>query len=135
MFEKIGFRRITCEHSIWIYRRDDVRIVIPVFIDDMTIAAKSKAEIDRVKDDLQTHFKLRDLGPTSWLLGVEITRDRSKHTLHLSQRQYVLDLLERFNLSDCNSVTTPMDPGLKLTTAMSPTSAEDIEAMRCVPYL
>ena len=28
-----------------------------------------------------------------------------------------------------------MDPGLKLTTAMSPTSAEDIEAMRCVPYL
>src|SRR3984957_10722802 len=58
VFEKIGFRRITCEHSIWIYRRDDVRIVIPVFIDDMTIAAKSKAEIDRVKDDLRTHFKL-----------------------------------------------------------------------------
>ena len=28
-----------------------------------------------------------------------------------------------------------MDPGLKLTTAMSPTSAEDIEAMHCVPYL
>src|ERR1700722_13178988 len=52
VFEKIGFSRITCEHSIWIYHQDDVRIVIPVFIDDMTIAAKSKAEIDRVKDDL-----------------------------------------------------------------------------------
>ena len=50
-----------------------MHIVIPVFIDDMTIAAKSKAKIDRVKDDLQTHFKLQDLGPTSWLLGVEIT--------------------------------------------------------------
>jgi len=28
-----------------------------------------------------------------------------------------------------------MDPGLKLTTAISPISAENIEAMHCVPYL
>jgi len=32
--------------------------VIPVFIDDMTIAAKSKAEIQQVKGELAKHFKL-----------------------------------------------------------------------------
>jgi hypothetical protein len=40
--EKIGFKRIVCEHSIWIYMKDNVHIIVPVFIDDMTIASKSK---------------------------------------------------------------------------------------------
>jgi transposase InsO family protein len=45
VLEGLGFKRVTCEHSIWVYLKDDVRIIIPVFIDDMTIAAKSKAAI------------------------------------------------------------------------------------------
>jgi len=108
VLEKLGFKRTVSEHSIWIFQRDDVRIIIPVFIDDMTIAAKSSEEIQKVKDELKANFKLRDLGLTSWLLGVEIKRDRSKRTLTLSQHQYILDLLDCFDLKDCNTVTTPM---------------------------
>jgi len=134
VLEKLGFRRTVCEHSVWIFQRDDVRVIIPVFIDDMTIAAKSCQEIQRVKDDLKAHFKLRDLGSTSWLLGVEIKRDRSKQTLTLSQRQYILDLLNRFDLKDCNTVTTPLDPNVRLSSSMSPTSSQDIEEMRAIPY-
>jgi hypothetical protein len=52
------------------------------------------------KLELGKHFKLRDLGATSFLLGVEITRDRAKRTLHLSQRQYVLDLFDHFGFAD-----------------------------------
>ena len=135
VLELLGFRRTVCEHSIWIFQRGDVRIIIPVFIDDMTIAAKSKQDVQKVKDDLKAHFKLRDLGPTSWLLGVEIKRNRSQCILTLSQRQYILDLLERFNLTDCNPVTTPIDPSVRLSSSMSPQSPEEVEEMRSIPYL
>jgi hypothetical protein len=135
VLEDMGFRRIVCEHSIWIYRKDDVRIIIPVFIDDITIASESMEKIQEVKDHLRSHFKLRDLGPQTWLLGVEIRRDRSKRILTLSQRQYILDLLKRFDLSDVNTVSTPMDPSVKLTTSMCPTSSADMEEMRSIPYL
>jgi len=67
----------------------------------MTIAAKSKEAIQKVKDDLRQHFKLRKLGPTSFLLGVEIKRD-------------ILDALGHFNMSDCNPVTTPMLAGSRV---------------------
>ena len=133
--ESMGFKRVVCSHSIWIFKRGDSRIIIPVFIDDMTIAAKSAADVQSVKDDLKKCFKLRDLGPTSWLLGVEITRNRAERSLSLSQRQYIISLLERFNLSDCNPVSTPMDPGIKLSASMSPSTPEDIDAMRSIPYL
>ena len=77
VLSKLGFERLSCEHSVWVYLRDGVRLIIPVFVDDMTIAAKDKSSILWVKDELKKRFKLRDLGPTSYLLAVEITRDRS----------------------------------------------------------
>lgn len=133
--EEMGFKRILCEHSIWVFGRGDSRIIIPVFIDDMTIAAKSKAEVDRVKLELKSHFKLRDLGPTSFLLGVSIERDRPNRTIRLSQRQYVLDLLDRFNFSDCSPVSTPLDPSIRLSTSMAPQSYEEELQMRSIPYI
>ena len=131
---KLGFSRLVCEHSVWVYLRDGVRIIIPVFVDDITIAAKSKTAIQRVKDDLRTHFKLRDLGPTSWLLGVKIERDRSKHSLSISQHRYALDILERYGFANCNPVGTPMEPGLRLSAEMGPTTPSEVREMQEIPY-
>ena len=134
VLSKLGFERLSCEHSVWVYLRDGVRLIIPVFVDDITIAGKSKEAIQRVKDDLKAHFKLRDLGPTSWLLGVQIERDRSKRSLSISQRQYSLDILERYGFSNCDPVGTPMDPGLRLSAEMAPSSPSDIQEMQKLPY-
>jgi hypothetical protein len=60
----------------------------PVFVDDMTFASKSAAAIDQIILELSQHFKLRDLGPTTQLLGIKIDRDRSKHSITISQHQY-----------------------------------------------
>jgi len=102
VFEKMGFSKLLVEHSVWIYC-----IIIPVFIDDMTIASKSMDSINRVKEELQANFELHDLGPTSWLLSVEIIRDIPQHTLSLSQHQNTLTLLECFNLGRLQSCVYP----------------------------
>ena len=65
--------------------------------------------------ELSEAFKLRDLGLTSFLLGMEITRDRPNRRIMLSQRQYVIDMLERCGFSDYASVKTLMDPGKRLS--------------------
>jgi len=54
---------------------------------------------------------------------------------HLSQCQYIKDLLERYNHADCSPVGTPMDPGTKLTTEQAPSTPEEIEQMKTVPYI
>ena len=133
--QSMGFKRLDSDRSIYVYVKDDLRIIVPIFIDDITLASKSSAAIDKAVHDLSQHFKLRDLGPTKFLLGVEIIRDRSKHTLALSQRQYIIDMLERFKMSDCKPVSTPMTPGLHLTKDMGPKTEEEVAAMSSVPYL
>lgn len=32
--EALGFHRLECDHSVFIYERDDVRIIVPVYVDD-----------------------------------------------------------------------------------------------------
>jgi hypothetical protein len=44
-------------------------------------------------------------------------------------------MLDRFKLTDCNTVSTPMDPGNRLDASMGPSTPEEIAFMRETPYL
>ena len=45
VLQGMGFKCIESDHSIWVWNRDDVRIIIPVFVDDLTIVSKCKVII------------------------------------------------------------------------------------------
>ena len=131
----MGFKRLQSDNSVYIWMANGVKVIIPVFVDDLTLVSKSKEGINRVKSQLAANFKLKDLGPTSWLLGVEVIYNREKRTLKLSQRQYIIDVLKRFGMADCKPVTTPMVPGSHLSTTMRPSTPLEKEEMQKVPYL
>ena len=136
VLQEIGFGRVQSDRSVYVWQRSDgFKVIVPVFVDDLTLASKSKAAIAEVKAALKKAFKLRELGPTSFLLGVAVTRNRSKRTLQLSQRQYIIEMLERFNMADCSAVSTPMDPGVRLCAAMSPQTPQEKAAMKDIPYI
>lgn len=61
-------------------------------------------------------------------------RDRSRRLLTLSQHQFIQDILERFNLADVRPVTTPLDPGARLSKEQAPVNAEERIFMSKVPY-
>jgi hypothetical protein len=109
--ERLGFVTIKSDPAVYIMERQGVRIIMPVFVDDITITSKDRAQIQWVKDSLSQVFRLKDLGPTKFLLGIQIDYNQEKRTIAFSQRQYILDILTRFKMSDCTPVTTPMDPG------------------------
>ena len=131
----MGFKQLESDRSIYIFIWDDVHIIIPIFIDDITFASSNSTAIDSAIKELASHFKLRDLGPTSFLLGIEIICDCEKHQIVLSQHQYIIDALECFNMSDCNPIGTPMDPGAHLSSFMSPQSPDKLKMMQNIPYL
>lgn len=133
----IGFACIRCEHSVWVYCResDKSRMIVPVFVDDITIAGTDVAAIKELVGQLRKHFKLRDLGETSYLLGVKIERNRDDRSLTLSQHQYILDILQRANMTDCKPLATPLDPSIALSSEMAPKDEKERDEMRNVPYI
>ena len=73
---------------------------MPVFVDDITLAGTDSVKIDSIVQELSQHFKLRDLGPTTQLLGMEIHRDCPNRRLYLSQSQHIANLLLLHGLQD-----------------------------------
>ena len=131
---KLDFKLVRCDNSIWVYKRNSVHLIVPVYVDDMTIACKTRAEYDFLVQELKKHFKLKELGALSSLLGVSVERDRSKRCLMLSQRQFIEDVLDRFGLGSVDTVSTPLDPGSRLTKEQAPSTDEDRVFMQKQPY-
>ena len=134
LFE-MGFTKTYSDASLFMYDRDNIKVIVPVFVDDITLASKSNDTLDSFVIELQKHFKLRDLGETTFLLGVAITRDRANKKLYLSQKQYILNKLEEFKMADCKPVGTPILPGLKLSSEQSPKTPEEKAKMDAFPYI
>ena len=83
---------------------------------------------------MQAEFEMEDLGPAQKILGMEITRDRQKGELYLSQRSYIKKVIDRFGIKDAKPVSTPMAHYFKLTSSQSQTTDEEEEFMAKVPY-
>jgi len=105
-----GLKQSDC--SVYIYSNGEVCIIVPIYIDDITLASKSPAAIDKYVQLLSQHFKCRNLGATRFLLGIAVERDRPTCTLKLHKRQFILETLEKYSMSDCKPVQTPLPPKL-----------------------
>ncbi|XP_059073514.1 secreted RxLR effector protein 161-like [Cryptomeria japonica] len=65
---------------------------------------------------------------------MEIKRDRKNRMLWLSQRKYMNNVLEKFNMIDCRQLVVPVAQGMKLSVEDCPKSPTEMEDMTKVPY-
>ena len=77
-----------------------------VYVDDILIAAKKKADIDWLLRAMNKDWEIKDLGPISRYLGLRFTDD-SLH-VYIDQAPYLSALLESLKMGECNPLSTPM---------------------------
>ena len=83
-----------------------------VYVNDIVITGSDHDGIQKLKKHLFSHFQTKDLGKLKCFLGIKIARSNSG--VVMSQRNYVLDILEETGMLDRKPVDTPMDPNVKL---------------------
>nr|GEY32492.1 hypothetical protein [Tanacetum cinerariifolium] len=109
-------------------------IYILLYVDDMLIAYKSKAEIGSTKSLLKREFDMKDLGETKKILGMEIVKDRSRKILRVSQSGYVSKILNNFRIENGKLVQMPLGGHFKLSLKDCPIRDCDVRRMSKVPY-
>jgi hypothetical protein len=77
---------------------------------------------------------MKDLGPARQILGMKISRDRKNARLWLSQESFIEKVLDRFNMSNAKSMSSPLAGHLKLSSKQSPTSEKENKEMKKVSY-
>ena len=100
----------------------------------MLIVGNGTKRIALLKKALSKSFAMKDLGPAKQILGMKISRDRSKKLLWLSQERYIEKVLERFNMKYVKSVISPLAGHHKLNSKQYPTNKKETNKMRKVSY-
>ncbi|KAJ0454406.1 putative RNA-directed DNA polymerase [Helianthus annuus] len=103
----MGFNQSLCDHSLFILSKNDVLVVLLVYVDDIVITGNSTVEIARIKKSLSESFLIKDLGLLRYFLGIEVLY--SDKSVCLSQRKYCLELLNEFGYLGCKPVGTPIE--------------------------
>jgi hypothetical protein len=98
--------------------RTTIVIVIGIFVDDLLFAGNSVLKITKVRDLMNKRFILTDQEELC-NLGVEVS-NIEQNTLLLHQTGYAQKVLERFKMTDCKPVKTPLSRELNLSLMDSP---------------
>lgn len=112
---QIGFRRCDAEPCVF-WRKGTF---LYLHVDDLAIFSKDP---EKFKEEVRTRFKIKDLGASNLLLGMNVTQKDGSITL--SQRHYIDTQLTRFNCEHLYPASTPLKPNSTLVAA----SAEDHKA-------
>ena len=84
-----------------------------VYVDDIIITGTDGVMINELQISLHQPFHMKDLGPLTYFLGLEV--QQSEKGLVLDQHNYTLDLIDMAGLSHSTAVDTPLEVNLKLT--------------------
>eukprot|EP00253_Pinus_taeda_P036039 PITA_36039 len=77
------------------------------------MTGNNESYIASIKKELGKSFEMTYLGYVHYYLGIEVTQHPK--SIFISQKKYVGDLLNKFGMTECNPLTTPMEQNLKLT--------------------
>ena len=102
-----GFQRCAVDHSVFYRWTDSGCVILAVYVDDIQVTGSDLTGIQRTKDHLQKHFVTKDMGRPKYFLDIEFAYTRNRMTL--SQRKYVLDLMQKTSLLGCKPENTPFD--------------------------
>ena len=111
----LGFAEAKSDTSLFVYQRRSDTAYLLLYVDDIVLTASSTGLLRWIISPLQWEFAMKDLGELHYFLGMHV--QRSGDGLLLSQRQYMLDILDRAGMAECKPCSTPVDTNPKIAAA------------------
>ena len=68
---QFGFICNTWDPSLFVYQKDRDVIFLLLYVDDMVLTGNNQTLIQRLLKDLSKQFRMKDMGPLSYFLGIQ----------------------------------------------------------------
>ena len=137
--EKLGWEVSEADPALFYKREEEGSFYALVYVDDIEMAGpKGSERIEDLKRELKGIFDIRDLGESTYFLGMEIERKRDERTVKLTQKKLTGDILRRFGMDQAREKSVPLGQETKLTREGEPLNTEEYpyrELVGCLLYL
>lgn len=88
-------------------------LITCLYVDTLIFTGNYRDMLENLKESMMIEFDMSDLGKMHYFLGIEVVQ--STNGIFISQEKYVQEVLCIFKIEKCNSASTPVKFGLKLT--------------------
>ncbi|CAI7853427.1 unnamed protein product, partial [Closterium sp. NIES-53] len=129
----LGFTPSTADPSLFL--RTDTSLppfYVLVYVDDLVFATADTEALTLVKSELQKRHTGTDLGELRSHLGLQITQDKARPTITLTQSHMVHQVLQRYGFQFSLPQPTPLSTGHSL---LAPPLDESVEPSGPYPEL
>lgn len=127
--KSLGYKRSESDHCVYVKQVADEYYYIALYVDDLLFVGPDVTVINSTLDGLEKSYGVKRIGEAKYILGIQIIRNKDG-SIALSQRRYMEDMLERFNMADCTPAEVPMSPSTSLLTQPITTTKPSTDARR-----
>ena len=114
MLATMGFKPSAADPALFI-KKTPALIFLLTYVDDILAITGDNEALAETKAKIKDTFEARDMGPASFFLGMDIHRDRQARKISLGQSRMTMDLLEKYGMTECKTLSTPLSQATKLT--------------------
>ena len=109
----LGYKQCNGEHTLFFKTQSEGLItILIVYVDDIIITGNNFPEIKLLEKHLANNFRIKQLGPLKYFLGMEFAR--SSEGMLVTQQKYTLELLKDTKHINCHINDTPIEVNHKL---------------------
>ncbi|KAD6455017.1 hypothetical protein E3N88_09723 [Mikania micrantha] len=117
-----NFKRGTIDKTLFFKKSNQHIMLVQIYVDDIIFGSTNESLCKDFESLMKSKFEMSSMGELTFFLGLQVKQTSTG--IFISQSKYVKDILDRFKLSDCKALGTPMSK----TTSLSPDlEGEDVD--------
>ncbi|BBH04952.1 P-loop containing nucleoside triphosphate hydrolases superfamily protein, partial [Prunus dulcis] len=98
-----GLKQAPCA---WFHQSASHTIFLLLYVDDIMVTGTDSTHLQQFISLLGGHFDIKDLGPLSYFLGLQVLHKDG--TVHINQFKYAYDILQKANLLNSKPASTTL---------------------------
>lgn len=87
-------------------------LIVCLYVNDLICIGNDNVMFENFKKSMMVEFDIFDIGMINYFLDIEVMQYTAES--FISQKKYVREILDKFQMKNCNSDSTLIETGLKL---------------------
>nr|GEV64722.1 retrovirus-related Pol polyprotein from transposon TNT 1-94 [Tanacetum cinerariifolium] len=107
-----GFQKGSIDTTLFIKNKGKHIMLIQIYVDDIIFGSMNLKYCTKFSDLMVKRFEMSMMGEMKFFLGLQV--NQFSNGIFINQSKYILDILKRFGMENCDTVLTPMIEQAKL---------------------
>ena len=87
-------------------------LIVCLYVNDLICIGNDNVMFENFKKSMMVEFDIFDIGMMNYFLDIKVMQYTAES--FISQKKYVREILDKFQMKNCNSDSTLIETGLKL---------------------